>query len=178
MKKILLLLPLFMLSLLAACNNSGPLVAVVDENRILLQSRQGREATRQGEALHNTMQQNLAAVEQALAAYPNKEQARAILLTEINKIQISLREGQEDIFRRVDTALAKIIEEYRAQKGITFMISANKALGFSPAIDASDDLIPLFDALPLDFAALPPLNLQPQLPPPLPAPPAEPAALP
>lgn len=158
--------------LTAGCDflDSKPHVGVVDMKRIVADSGPGRQAVAQSDKAREIFQTNLNTIQTKLAAYPDKQQAGALLATAHTDLQRRLQQEQAAISSQVTGQLRKVIRDYRAENKLDFIVSRENVLEYGEAMDITPAILAKFEAVKLTLPPLPKLEPNPVLPAPKPAP--------
>ncbi len=157
----------FMTIFLTSCN-FGNDIAVVDIQKVLNESRNGRKAKEHFIAIQNVFQQNINVIQAKLEAYPNKEQVEFLLSTTLGAFQKELDQINQQLNINTINSVYQIIKIYQEEKQFDIIMLNTQVIVHANKIDITNDIIKAFDKETLVFDDLPKMTVDPILPKPLP----------
>ncbi len=156
-KSIVLMAALGIVLLAAACNrqpaalqDTDIAIAVVDSNRVMLESEPGQAAMDYLRGLSQDLQGELQGMQGSMDQ--NQTEAEAQLLQE--KFQASqerMGEEQNRIIAILNNAYEQQLEDYREAQGISVILSQESAISFSPSADITEEIIAAMNELDIDL---------------------------
>lgn len=161
MKK-MFMLPLFLVicATLLACEetnsaNQGFRAGVADVARLMRDSVPGKEGIKYLETQQQTYQKELDAIQDRLEKNPADEAAMKELqqVYAISQQRIQA-EGQNVASLLFDT-VQKILDTYRAEKGLDVILSQDTIASFDKKIDITAEIMTILDKQKIDFKPLP-----------------------
>ncbi len=154
MKRILLSLSsvLACLMILAACNQQGPSIGVLDEAKAF---RDNPAAT----AAMEFLKQESAPLQKAAgdaykAMQKDKNEATEAAYREaMEKLQGVMGPEQQRVVGLLNTEFERVIKEYRKAKGLSVIVARKSVLDADEAVDVTKDIIAEMGKVKIDFAA-------------------------
>lgn len=156
-KSIVLMAALGIVLLAAACNrqpaalqDTDIAIAVVDSNRVMLESEPGQAAMDYLRGLSMELQGELQGMQGSMDQ--NQTEAEAQLLQE--KFQASqerMGEEQNRIIAILNNAYEQQLEDYREAQGISVILSQESAISFSQSVDITEEIIAEMNELDIDL---------------------------
>ncbi|MDR2695139.1 MAG: OmpH family outer membrane protein [Deltaproteobacteria bacterium] len=141
------LLPgLLLVSLLAGgcispADSAAPSVAVVDSARVFKESEPGKAGIKHLESLHESMQAELNALQQALQAKPNDEALQQKLQEKYMVYQQRISAEQQQVINTLNEAIQKALDACRAQLKVAIIVGTDVVLSYGPAADITAAVI-------------------------------------
>lgn len=144
--RILPFVPVLMLAamLLAGCNqpeNSAPSVAVVDTARVFRDSDPGKAGVKFLESLHEKMQGELNALQEAVQKNPEDQAAQQKLQETYMNFQQRMGAEQQNVITLLNDATQRTLDNYREQKKLEIILSSEAALSFGKTVDVTGEII-------------------------------------
>lgn len=160
MKRILVTVTAAMLGLmlLAGCNQQqadGLSVGVVDEARAFKENKLAASAMAYLQKLGEPMQKKAEDAYNTMQEDQNEENVAAYKLA-MGELQNVMNGEQQRIVALIDAKFNEVLEQYRAENGLTLIMSKESVIASDNTIDITDDIIAAMDAIEIDFEATAP----------------------
>ena len=156
-KSILLMTVLGLVLLSAACNRQPAVsqdmdaaIAVVDSNRVMLESEPGQAAMEYLRGLSQELQGELQGMQGAMDQNQTEEQAQ-LLQEKFQASQERMGAEQNRIIAILNNAYEQQLEDYREAHGISVILSQESAISFSPSADITEEIIAEMNKLDIDL---------------------------
>ena len=122
-------------------DSSAPSVAVVDSTRIFKESEPGKAGIKHLEILHESMQAELNALQQALQDKPNDETLQQKLQEKYMVYQQRINAEQQHVINTLNEAIQKALDVCRIQQKLALIVGTDMALSYGPAADITTAVI-------------------------------------
>lgn len=152
------------LTLLAACNQQQASVAigVVDEAAAFKDNKVAKAAMDYLQEVGKPMQTEAETAYKAMQENQTEETVAAYKLA-MGKLQNAMNQEQQRVVALVDAKFNEAMDKYRADKGLTVILSKQSVISASETVDITADIVALMDSMEIDFS-------KPEAPAPAPAP--------
>jgi len=155
MKKTIALLCSLALTLVLAvgCNQQQETIkiGIVDEAAAFKDNKLAKDAMAYLQEVGAPLQAEAEAAYKAMQDNQNEETVAAYKLA-MGKLQSLMNEEQQRIVALVDAKFNETLEKYRAEKGLTLIMSKQAVISVSESIDITNDIVTAMDAITMDFA--------------------------
>ena len=140
------------LILLAGCNRQeeGIKIGIVDEAAAFKDNKVAKDAMAYLQELGAPLQAEAETAYKAMQENQNEETVAAYKLA-MGKLQNVMNGEQQRIVALVDAKFNEVLEAYRAEKGLTLILSRQAVISASDAVDITGDIIAAMDGVTLDF---------------------------
>ncbi len=158
MKRIITLfcVALLGLMLLTGCTESAGLkIGVVDESAAFKDNKVTVAAMAYLQELGVPLQAKAEEAYKAMQAEQTEDNVAAYKLA-MGELQKVMNGEQQRIVALIDQKFNAVLDAYRAEKGLTLILSKESVISFSETIDITNDIVVAMNALELDFKALEP----------------------
>lgn len=160
MKKSIVLMAVLGIVLLAAACNRQPapsqdmdtVIAVVDSNRVMLESDPGQSAMDYLRGLSMELQGELQGMQGAMDQNQTEEAAQ-LLQEKFAASQERMGAEQNRIIAILNNAYEQLLEDYRDEHGISVILSQESAISYSESADITEDIIAAMNELDIDLQA-------------------------
>lgn len=142
----LLLLPLLALTLLVGCNQESGGTAVVDLARVQQESQLVQRIQAHLGAMNQSLMAEAMQADQARKDAPGEETDKAFNET-MTRLQEKMYAEQERLGGFLGDELKRIMEEYRAEKGLDALLLKEAVASMDPSLDVTDEILSRLDAL-------------------------------
>ncbi|MBG0791518.1 MAG: OmpH family outer membrane protein [Desulfovibrionaceae bacterium] len=154
MKKTITLLAAaaLVLALLAGCDRQEGAVkiGVVDEAAAFKDNKVAKDAMAYLQEMGAPLQAEAEAAYKAMQENQTEETVAAYKLA-MGKLQNVMNGEQQRIVALVDAKFNEVLEKYRAEKGLTMILSRQAVISASDAVDVTADIVAAMDGVNLDF---------------------------
>lgn len=154
MKKtfILLAAAVLALMLMAGCDRqeSSVKIGIVDEAAAFKDNKVAKDAMAYLQQLGAPMQAEAEAAYKAMQENQTEETVAAYKLA-MGKLQNTMNGEQQRIVAMVDAKFNEVLEKYRAENGLTLILSKQAVISASDAVDITADIVAAMDGVVLDF---------------------------
>ncbi len=154
MKKTFILLAAAALALLlaAGCDRqeASVKIGIVDEAAAFKDNKMAKDAMAYLQELGAPMQAEAEAAYKAMQDDQNEDTVAAYKLA-MGKLQNTMNGEQQRIVALVDAKFNEVLEAYRAEKGLTVILSKQAVISASNAVDITDDIVAALDKVSIDF---------------------------
>lgn len=155
MKKTIALLCALALTLVLAvgCNQQQETIkiGIVDEAAAFKDNKLAKDAMAYLQEVGTPLQTEAEAAYKAMQENQTEETVAAYKLA-MGKLQSVMNEEQQRIVALVDAKFNETLENYRAEKGLTLIMSKQAVISVSDSIDITSDIVAAMDSITLDFA--------------------------
>ncbi|MDR0466595.1 MAG: OmpH family outer membrane protein [Deltaproteobacteria bacterium] len=144
--------------LVGGCNNpfGSPSVAVVDSARVFKESEPGKAGIKHLEALHESMQSELNALQEELQTKPKDAVLQQRLQEKYMVYQQRISAEQQQVINTLNEAIQKALDACRIQKNLALIVGTDVALSFGQAADVTDAVIQEVNKANVEFKPLEP----------------------
>jgi len=155
MKRIITLLCALSLGLmlLTGCNQQEPgiTIGVVDEAAAFQKNQAAAKAMTYLQELGAPLQKKAEAAYKAMQAEQNEANVAAYKAA-MGELQGVMNGEQQRIVGLIDAKFNEVLEAYRAEKGLTLILSKESVISSASTVDITDDIVAAMDKLELDFS--------------------------
>lgn len=160
MKRILatVAIAMFGLMLLTGCNQqaaSGVTIGVVDEAQAFKENKLAASAMAYLQQLGEPMQKKAEEAYNTMQANQTEETVAAYKLA-MGELQNIMNGEQQRIVALIDAKFNEVLNTYRAEKGLTLIMSKESVISSDDTVDITADVVAAMDAIEIDFAATAP----------------------
>ena len=122
-------------------DSSAPSVAVVDSARIFKESEPGKAGIKHLETLHESMQAQLIALQEALMETPNDVALQQKLQEKYLVYQQRISVEQQQVINILNDAIQQALDACRVQQNLAVIVGTDVVLSHGPAADITDAVI-------------------------------------
>ncbi len=155
MKKLIILFAAATLALamVAGCNQqeASVKIGIVDEAAAFKDNKVAKDAMAYLQELGAPMQAEAEAAYKAMQENQNEETVAAYKLA-MGKLQNTMNAEQQRIVAPVDAKFNEALDNYRAEKGLTVILSRQAVISASDAVDVTAEVVAAMDGVTVDFA--------------------------
>lgn len=142
--------------LLTGCNQpKGGTVGVVNTSRVYQESDAGKAGVKYLESLHGEMQGELTKMQEELQKNPGEDTTRKFQQL-YAELQQRLGAEQQQVITKLNESLQRVLDSYRAQKGLDVIIGSETVLSASPAADITNEVIAEMNKTQVSFQSMKP----------------------
>lgn len=156
MKRIVSLLccTLLGLMLLTGCNQQGGgvTIGVVDEAAAFKDNKAAADAMAYLQELGAPLQAKAEEAYKAMQENQTEENVAAYKLA-MGELQQVMNGEQQRVVALIDEKFNEVLENYRAEKGLTLILSKESVISASDAVDITKDIVAAMDQIELDLKA-------------------------
>ena len=152
----LLLATLILSGCINPADSSAPAVAVVDSARVFKESEPGKAGIKHLEALHESMQSELNALQQELQAKPNDEALQQKLQEKYMVYQQRISAEQQQVINTLNEAIQKALDACRVQKKLALIVGTDVVLSYGSAADVTGAVISEVNKVKVEFKPIEP----------------------
>ena len=149
--------------LLAALLSSGCInpagsasVAVVDSARVFKESEPGKAGIKHLEALHDSMQAELNALQEELQGKPKDEKLQQKLQEKYMVYQQRISAEQQQVINTLNETIQKALDACRVQNKLALIVGTDVVLSYGPMADITEAVISEVNKAQVDFKTLEP----------------------
>ena len=146
--------------LAGGCNSpfesSTPGVAVVDSARVFKESEPGKAGIKHLENLHESMQAELNALQQALQDKPNDATLQQKLQEKYMVYQQRISAEQQQVINTLNEAIQKALDACRVQQKLALVVGTDVVLSYGPAADITAAVIREMNKTKVEFKPIEP----------------------
>jgi outer membrane protein len=161
--------------LLNGCNVGSPSVAVVDSARVFKESDPGKAGIKHLEALHDSMQAELNALQEELQAKPKSEILQQRLQEKYMVYQQRISAEQQQVINTLNEAIQKALDACRVEKNLALIVGTDVVLSYGQTADVTEAVILEVNKAQIEFK---PIEPEAEVTTPPPPPPAAPRTAP
>lgn len=156
MKRIVTLLcaALVSLMMLTGCNQqqSGITIGVVDEAAAFQKNKAAAKAMAYLQELGAPMQKK--AEEAYKTMQEDQSEANVAAYKEaMSELQNVMNKEQQRVVALIEVKFDEVLEQYRAEKGLTVILSKETVIAADNTIDVTDDIVAAMDAIDIDLTS-------------------------
>jgi outer membrane protein len=152
----LLIVALFLGGCISPFDSSAPSVAVVDSTRVFKASDPGKAGIKHLETLHESMQAELSALQQALKDKPNDETLQQTLQEKYMVYQQRISAEQQHVINTLNDAIQKALDVCRVQQKLALIVGTDVVLSYGPAADITAAVIQEVNKTKVEFKPIEP----------------------
>lgn len=153
MKRMTLLLSTALLGLmvLAGCNQqAGITIGVVDEAAAFQKNQAAAKAMTYLQELGAPLQKKAEEAYKAMQEDQSEENVAAYKAA-MGELQNVMNGEQQRIVGLIDAKFNEVLDNYRAEKGLTLILSKESVIASADTVDITDDIVAAMDKLELDL---------------------------
>jgi outer membrane protein len=153
------LLPILLLAALLSSGwvfGSSSGVAVVDSARVFKESDPGKAGIKHLEALHESMQAELNALQEELQGKPKDEKLQQRLQEKYMVYQQRISAEQQQVINILNETIQKALDACRVQNKLALIVGTDVVLSYGSAADVTEAVISEVNKAQVDFKALEP----------------------
>lgn len=158
MKKIIVLLTATVLGvmLLAGCNQQQPgvTIGVVDEAAAFKDNKAAAKAMTYLQELGAPLQKKAEEAYKKMQAEQNEENVAAYKQA-MGELQNVMNGEQQRIVALIDAKFSEVLNAYRAEKGLTLILSKESVISSAETVDITADIVAAMDSIELDLTPAP-----------------------
>ena len=142
------------LMLLTGCNQQqepGITIGVVDEAAAFQKNQAAAKAMTYLQELGAPLQKKAEAAYKAMQAEQNEANVAAYKAA-MGELQGVMNGEQQRIVGLIDAKFNEVLNTYRAEKGLTLILSKESVISSAQTVDITDDIVAAMDKLELDFS--------------------------
>jgi len=137
-------------------DSSASGVAVVDSTRVFKESEPGKAGIKHLEVLHESMQGELNALQQALQDKPNDETLQHTLQEKYMVYQQRISAEQQQVINTLNEAIQKALDVCRVEQKLALIVGTDVALSYGPAADITTAVIHEVNKTKVEFKPIEP----------------------
>ncbi len=141
------------LMILAGCDQqAGIKIGVVDEAAAFKDNKAAAEAMAYLQDLGAPLQKKAEEAYKAMQKEQSEENVAAYKLA-MGELQKTMNGEQQRIVALIDKSFNEVLEAYRAEKGLTLILSKESVISSAKTVDITSDIVAAMDKIELDLKA-------------------------
>ncbi len=162
-----IILALLAISMLAACNQSGPApaqstIGIVDTARIFRESEPAKAGIKFLESVQSEMQDKLTVIQEEIQKDPTNTALQQEVQTMYAEFQQRIGAEEQNVVNLLQDALQRSVDSHRVSKKLTLVVGSEVALAYDKSVDITDDIIAEMNKQSIEFKTIVAEELTPE----------------